>query len=112
MSIEAEHGSRAAEEASLLEEELEKSREREKKLETALHEVFPIDVYTKARPDVEKSCNGKLIKILEHYVEYGIHEIDIKREILKQRPSLYDHIKEAATLLAERDSNLNPHFRQ
>ena len=99
MSIEAEHGSRTTEETSLLAEELEKSREREKKLETALYEVFPIDVYTKARPDVEKSCNGKLIKILEHYVEYGIHEIDIKQEILQQRPSLYDHVREAATLL-------------
>ena len=106
MSVEAEHASRATEETSLLRDELKKSREREKKLEAALHEVFPIDVYTKARPDVEKSCNGKLIKILEHYIEYGIHEIDIKREILKQRPSLYDHIKEAATLLAEREQQL------
>ena len=89
-----------------MEVELLKMKIREKKLEAALHEIFPIDVYTKARPDVEKSCNGKLINILEHYVEYGIHEIDIKREILKQRPSLYDHIKEAATLLAEREQQL------
>ena len=99
MSIEAERGSHATEETSLLIDELEKSRAREKKLEAALHEVFPIDVYTKARPDVEQSCNGKLINILEHYIEYGIHEIDIKKESLKRGPSLYDHIKEAATLL-------------
>ena len=63
MSIEAEHASRATEDTSLLRDELKKSREREKKLEAALHEIFPIDVYTKAMPDIEKSCNGKLIKI-------------------------------------------------
>ena len=99
MSIEQEREPHATEKGSLLADELEKSKEREKKLEAALHEVFPIDVYTKARPDVEASCDGKLINILEHYIEYGIHEINIKKERLKREPSLYDHIKEAATLL-------------
>ena len=55
MSIEAEHASRATEDTSLLRDELKKSREREKKLEAALHEIFPIDVYTKAMPGIEKS---------------------------------------------------------
>ena len=85
---------------SSLADELQKSNERGKKLEAALQEVFPIDVYIKARPDVEDSCDGRFIDILEHYIEYGIHETNIKREGLKRVPSLYDYIKEAATLLS------------
>ena len=100
MSTKPELKQHDTEEASLLAVELERSREREKKLEAALHEVFPIDVYTELRPDVEASCDGKLIEILEHFIEYGIDEIDIRKESLKRRPALYEHIKQAATLLS------------
>ena len=68
--------------ASLLAEELQKTREREKKLEAALAEVFPIDLYKQIRPDVEAAFKGEQSKMLEHFIENGINEIDIKTEIV------------------------------
>ena len=67
--------------ASLLAKELQKSRDREKKLEDALREVFPIELYTHLRPDLEDGYNGDSKKILEHFVEYGINEMNLKKEI-------------------------------
>ena len=89
-----------------LEIELEEAREREKRLKTALHEVFPIDLYTRLRPDVESCSNGDVGKIVEHYVEHGINEIEIKKEILNNQLGLYEQVKEASSLLAEREKKL------
>ena len=66
--------------ASLLAVELKKVREREKKLETALYEVFPLDLYKQARPDVNEAYHGERSQIIEHYIRAGINEIDIKEE--------------------------------
>ena len=64
----------------MLAAELKVSREREEKLKAALQKVFPINVYIQARPDVEASCNGEINKILDHFLEYGIDEMDINKE--------------------------------
>ena len=87
-------------EASLLAIELKKTKEREKKLEAALYEVFPLDLYTQARPDVKKACHGKTKDIIEHFVRGGINEVNIKEESNKIRLELYQHVKEASLLLA------------
>jgi len=78
--------------ASLLAEELQKTRDREKKLEAALAEVFPIDLYTQIRPDVEAAFKGEQSKMLEHFIENGINEIDIKTEILKDENKIAQKI--------------------
>ena len=62
--------------------ELDKIREREKKLKAALLKVFPLPRYIQKRPDVEASCEGKPQEIVDHFIEYGIHEIDIKHKNL------------------------------
>ena len=80
--------------------ELKKIKERQKKLEDALHAVFPLGVYTQARPDVEETFDGEARKIIEYFVRTGINEIDIKEESQKHKLGLYQHVKEAASLLA------------
>ena len=80
--------------------ELKKIKERQKKLEDALHAVFPLGIYTQARPDLEETFDGEARKIIDHFVSYGINEIDIKAESQKHKLGLYQHVKEAAALLA------------
>ena len=81
--------------ASLLAQELEKSREREKKLEDALKEVFPIDLYKEIRPDVQAAFDGDPNKTLEHFVENGINEIDFKAEYKKYRNRIAEKVAES-----------------
>ena len=85
--------------------ELKKSIEREKKLEKALFEVFPVDLYrqVKALPDEYDDDS----KVIDHFVNYGIKEMNLK-EIIKDSitydPDIpknqYRHIQEAAELIA------------
>ena len=70
-------------ESSVLEVELKRMRAREKKLEAALQEVFPLDLYTESRPDIKARCEGRRSDIIEYFVEHGINEIDIKKEGFK-----------------------------
>ena len=81
--------------------ELKKTKEWQKKLEEALCEVFPLETYIQARPDVEKTFDGESQKIIEHFVRTGINEIDIKAESQKHKLGLYQHVKEAAVLLKD-----------
>ena len=80
---------------------LKKTKEWQIKLEEALCEVFPLETYIRARPDVEKTFNGESQKIIEHFVRTGIKEIDIKAESQKHKLGLYQHVKEAAVLLKD-----------
>ena len=92
---------RDQESAKQLAFELKKTKEWQKKLEEALCEVFPLETYIQARPDVEKTINGESQKIIEHFVRTGIKEIDIKAESQKHKLGLYQHVKEAAVLLKD-----------
>ena len=92
---------RDQESAEQLAFELKKTKERQKKLEEALYEVFPLETYIQARPDVEKTYDGESQKIVEHFVQTGINEIDIKAESQKNKLGLYQYIKEAAVLLKD-----------
>ena len=87
-------------EASLLAVELKKVKEREKQLEAALYEVFPLDLYTQVRPDVKEAYHGERSQIIEHFIRAGINEIDIQEESNKIKLELYQHVKEASLLLA------------
>ena len=80
--------------------ELKKIKERQEKLEEALYAVFPLETYIQARPDVEDTFDGEAHRIIEHFVRTGINEIDIKAESQKHRLGLYQHVKEAALLVA------------
>ena len=66
----------------LLLEELKKSKEREKKLEHALEEVFPLALYKLLRPDVAATLKTEK-EIIEHYIEQGVADKELKREINK-----------------------------
>ena len=80
--------------------ELKKAKEREKKLEAALHEVFPLDLYIQLRPDVKEAYRGNAKMTIEHFIKTGINEINIQEEYRKNKLELYEHVKEAASALA------------
>ena len=86
--------------AALVANELKKAKERIQQLERGLYEVFPVEAYRMARPDVAELCNNNTSKIVEHFLEYGINEMDIEQEGIKYKLGLYQQIKEAASLLA------------
>ena len=88
------------ESATLLAVELKKAKKREEKLKTALYAVFPLDIYTKVRSDIEEAFDGDTNQIIEYFVREGINEIDLKEESQKNKLGLYQHVKEAASLLA------------
>lgn len=92
--------------ADLISLELKETREREKKLEKALLEVFPINLYRQVKelPDVYDDDQ----KVIDHFVNHGIKELNFK-EIIKQNinyfdmeipPNQYRHIEAAAELIA------------
>ena len=89
-----------AETDSALVIELKKAKERQIKLEEALYQSFPIELYKQARPDVEADYDGAKEKIIEHYIEHDINEIDFAKERHKKKLGLYEHLKRATTLLA------------
>ena len=66
--------------ASLLAVELQKAREQNQKLKAALKEVFPLSIYNQLRPDVEEALNGDEDAILNHFIELGINEVDLKAQ--------------------------------
>ena len=76
------------ESATLLAVELKKAKKREKKLKTALYAVFPLDIYTQVRSDIEEAFDGEASQIIEHFVREGINEIDLKEE----SPVSYTHL--------------------
>ena len=80
--------------------ELKQAKERQKKLEYALHKSFPIELYKQARPEVEADCHGIRERIIEHFLEHDIDEIDFKEEGQKRKIGLYEHLKKASSLLA------------
>ena len=61
-------------------DELRKAKSREKKLEAALHEVFPLDLYIQMRPDVKEAYHGEAKQTIEHFIRKGINETDFKEE--------------------------------
>ena len=87
--------------ASILKIKLQKTEERVQKLEAALMEIFPVDVYSQVRPDVAASCNGNAAQLVEDYIQNGIHEVDLKGEAIKRKPDLIEYIKQAALLLSK-----------
>ena len=95
------------ESAAFVANELKKAKERVKQLERGLYEVFPVEAYRMARPDVAEACDNDTYEIIEHYLAYGINELDIEKEGIKYRLGLYQHIKEAASLLAIEVDKLN-----
>jgi hypothetical protein len=81
--------------ASLMAEELQKTKEREKKLEAALAEVFPIELYKQIRPDVEAAFNGDPVQTLEHYIETGINETNIKTDMVIHNHRIAENMAES-----------------
>ena len=68
--------------ALLLAQELERSRAREKQLIAGLEQVFPAYLYKRLRPDVAEAFDGDVPKLIQHFIEYGINEVDLRQEVL------------------------------
>ena len=60
----------------ILGSELEETLHKKRKLENALRQVFPLELYKTVRPDVAKKLVSEE-KIIDHFVEKGINETDI-----------------------------------
>ncbi|MDA7436872.1 sulfotransferase family protein [Synechococcus sp. AH-601-B19] len=60
----------------MLGSELEVVLHKKRKLETALRQVFPLELYKTVRPDVAHKLVSEE-NIIDHFVEKGINEIDI-----------------------------------
>ena len=85
--------------------ELKESKEQGEKLKKALLEVFPVNLYKQVK-ELPETYNEDQ-KVIDHFVNHGIDEINFK-EIIKENinylnldiPSnQYHHIKEAAKLI-------------
>ena len=61
--------------------ELKKSRERETRLENALLETFPVNLYRQVKELPEVYNDDR--KVINHYVDHGIKELNFK-EIIQQ----------------------------
>lgn len=80
--------------ATLLAVELDEVRERQKKVEAALREVFPYDFYKQLRPDVDDAMKGEDSKIMEHFIDIGIGELNIKEELQKNHNFISKKVSE------------------
>lgn len=86
--------------------ELKKSRERETRLENALLETFPVNLYRQVKELPEVYDDDR--KVINHYVDHGIKELNFK-EIIQQNINYFDldipknqyhHLEKAAELIA------------
>ena len=67
----------------LLAAELESSKNNEKQLIDGLRAIFPFSLYISLRPDVDRAFNGDRERILYHFLQKGINEINLNNELQK-----------------------------
>ena len=73
---------------TLLAKELQTLTEKNEKLENALEEIFPIELYKSIRQDVVKSIGDSKKTLINHFINSGINEINLRREISKSNADL------------------------
>ena len=87
--------------AELLSLELKKSREREQKLEYALKEIFPMNLYKQIRKDVAKAFE-KDSDIIEHFVQHAAREFNFK----SRAEASINYLAKKITLSCLRDTGI------
>lgn len=87
------HYQHIEEAARLIAIELKKTKESEEKLKRALKEIFPVDLYKSTRklPPAYTSEQD----IINHYINHGIDEIDLKEAIGEQKREREKKLKDA-----------------
>ena len=73
---------------TLLAKELQTLTEKNEKLENALEEIFPIELYKSIRQDVVKSIGDSKRTLVNHFINNGIKEINLRSEISKSNAEL------------------------
>ena len=63
---------------TLLAKELQTLTEKNEKLENALQEIFPIELYKSIRQDVVKSIGDSQSTLINHFINNGIKEINLR----------------------------------
>ena len=69
------------EELHLLSIELEEEVKKNNKSYRAIKEIFPLELYKTLRPDVREAMSDNCDEIINHFVDKGIDEINIKEKI-------------------------------
>ena len=73
---------------TLLAKELQALTEKNEKLENALQEIFPIELYKSIRQDVVKSIGDSQSTLINHFINNGIKEINLRSEMSKSNTAL------------------------
>ena len=68
---------------TLLAEELERSKNKEKLSMEALKNIFPYSLYIHLRPDVKETYHGNRDDILNHFIRSGINETNLNEKSLQ-----------------------------
>ena len=66
----------------LLSHKLQEEADKRRQTHEALKAIFPIELYKSLRPDIESTIPDDE-DIINHYIEYGANEVDMKGEITK-----------------------------
>ena len=81
---------------TMLAEEVQGLADQKDKIEKALGEIFPLELYKTIRQDVVSRIGDQKNTLINHFIENGIHETDLQKEITK--PSLLPHKTNTHTL--------------
>ena len=73
---------------TMLAEEVQGLADQKDKIEKALGEIFPLDLYKTIRQDVVSRIGDQKATLINHFIENGIHETDLHKEITEDKAYL------------------------
>ena len=73
---------------TMLAEEVQGLTDQKDKIEKALGEIFPLDLYKTIRQDVVSRIGDNKTTLINHFIENGIHETDLHKEITEDKAYL------------------------
>ena len=73
---------------TMLAEEAQGLADQKDKIEKALEEIFPLELYKTIRQDVVSRIGDQKKTLINHFIENGIHETDLHKEITEEKAYL------------------------
>ena len=102
---------------TMLAEEVQRLADQQDKIEKALAETFPLELYKTIRQDVVSRIGDQKNTLINHFIENGIHETDLHKEIIEDKAYLAKTImrqslRDCALMSRREDENIHESARK
>ena len=102
---------------TMLAEEVQGLADQKDKIEKALAEIFPLELYKTILQDVVSRIGDQKNTLINHFIENGIHETDLHKEIIEDKAYLAKTImrqslRDCALMSRREDENIHESARK